>query len=60
MAIVLLLNELSARGDGGIGGVLRVIVLAAAWVLAALPAGSIDVLALDGQQMGSSVAWPVV
>ena len=47
VVVVLLLKALSARGKGGPGGVLRVVVLAAADVLAALPPGSIDVRALE-------------
>ena len=47
VVVVLLLKALSARGKGGIGSAFRVVVLAVAGVLAALPAGSVDVLALE-------------
>ena len=47
VVVVLLLKALSARGKGGAGGGLRVVVLTVAGVLAALPPGSIEVRALD-------------
>lgn len=47
VVVVLLLKALSARGKGGIEGAFTGVVLAAAGVFAALPAGSIDVRALE-------------
>lgn len=47
VVVVLLLKALSTLGRGAMGGVFNVVVLAAANVLAALPPGSVAVLALE-------------